>query len=460
MTIAFSLGAFLITIIVAIATVLTTRQVLLNQREEGALRVAISNAQIVTNGLSPDSNPDALAPLVAGLNTTEGARALLNVDNAWEASNSGEFGETDLPTSLLERVTASDQPARMRSEIRGEPVLLIGIPVPNVFANYFESVSLDEISNTLNTLTYILAASVIGATVLAALLGYWVSRQALRPLSAVTEATEAIAEGQLDTRLEAPADRDLTLLVNRFNAMAVALESRVDRDARFASEVSHELRSPLMTLTASVEVLQNSREDLSPRAATALDLLSSDIDRFRDLIEDLLEISRIDVGAAALELSVFNAAEFLDQSVARHSPNTAVTIGPDDHTLMVTADKRRFARIMSNLLTNAKTYAGGATEVVLETDRPNGTFTVHVVDEGPGVDDDERESIFERFSRGGAAGSRGMDTGMGLGLAMVSEDANLHGGSVDVTGRDDGRPGAQFSVTLPIGDVTETETVP
>ena len=455
MTIAFALGAFVITIAVALATLFTTRQILVNQREDGSLGVAISNAQIVSNGLSEDTNPDALAPLVAGLNTTRGGRALLNFDDAWEASNALEFGETDVPESMLETTENLGIASRMRTTIRSEPVLLVGIPVPGVTANYYESVPLQEIQDTLNTLAIILGASVIGATIFAALLGYWASRQALRPLSVVTHAAEAIAEGQLDTRLNPPADRDLARLVNRFNDMATALEERIDRDARFASEVSHELRSPLMTLTASVAVLENNRDDLSPRASTALDLLSSDIDRFRDLIEDLLEISRIDVGAASLELSTFNAAEFLDQSVAHNSPETPVYIDVEDVDLLVTADKRRLARIMSNLLANASTYAGGATAVTLHRDRAAQQFSILVEDGGAGVAEEDREVIFERFSRGGAGGSRGIDTGVGLGLAMVSEDANLHGGSIEVIDRPDGQPGACFVIILPIGDIDE-----
>ena len=457
MTIAFALGAFVITVVVALATLVITRQILLNQREDGALRVAISNAQIVSNGLSDESDPDALAPLVAGLNTTGGARALLNFEDTWHASNAVEFGETDLPEVLLTDVVEMGQAARMRSNLRGEPVLLIAIPIPNSNANYFESVPLDEIQSTLRTLSTILAVSVIGSTIFAAALGYWASRQALRPLRVVTSATEAIAEGQFDTRLEPPADRDLAILVTRFNSMAAGLEERIERDARFASEVSHELRSPLMTLTASIEVLENSRDELTPRAATALDLLSSDIDRFRGLVEDLLEISRFDAGQASLQLSSFNAAEFLDQIVAHDSPETAVDLEADSNQIIVTADKRRMARIMSNLLANARTYAGGATSVQLGHTPDDETFWVAVEDAGPGVDPTERSVIFERFSRGSGGGSRDSETGMGLGLAMVTEDAALHGGSVEVQDRTDGKPGARFVVTLPVRDIGEGE---
>ena len=98
--------------------------------------------------------------------------------------------------------------------------------------------------------------------------------------------------------------------------MAEALQQRVERDARFASDVSHELRSPLMTLAASVEVMEARRDEMPERAQAALDLLSSDVARFQGLVEDLLEISRFDAGAIRLHLEELLAAEFVRQAVA------------------------------------------------------------------------------------------------------------------------------------------------
>ncbi len=139
---------------------------------------------------------------------------------------------------------------------------------------------------------------------------------ALRPLLDVGAAAEAIAGGRLDTRLTVGDDPDLDVLAVPFNHMAQALEDRIDRDARFASEVSHELRSPLMTLAASVEVLENSRDEMPERAQTALDLLSADVDRFQQLVEDLLEISRFDAGAIKLHLEEVLVAEMVIQAVS------------------------------------------------------------------------------------------------------------------------------------------------
>ena len=114
------------------------------------------------------------------------------------------------------------------------------------------------------------------AILLSAALGSWASRRALTPLGEVRLAAESLAAGELDTRLDPPADADLASLTASFNGMARSLEDRIERDARFASEVSHELRSPLMTLNASVEVLNNNRDGMTERNQTALDLLTDD----------------------------------------------------------------------------------------------------------------------------------------------------------------------------------------
>src|SRR3546814_13758556 len=104
----------------------------------------------------------------------------------------------------------------------------------------------------------------------------------------------ALAAGRLDTRLEASEDPDLAPIASSFNEMARTLQDRIERDARFASDVSHELRSPLMTLSASAEVMNNQRDDLTDRAQAALALLGPDISRRQHLVEALLDTPRPD----------------------------------------------------------------------------------------------------------------------------------------------------------------------
>jgi signal transduction histidine kinase len=232
--------------------------------------------------------------------------------------------------------------------------------------------------------------------------------------------------------------------------MARALQERVERDTRFASDVSHELRSPLTTLAASIEVLASRRDDLPERAQQAFDLLVADVGRFRAMVEDLLEISRFDAGAAALDLDEVSVPELVLNAVrlTGHA-GVPVDIDPAARHVVAAVDKRRVVRVVANLLDNAVKYAGGAERVAVE--RVGGEVRIAVEDRGPGVAESDRERVFDRFSRAAAVvGRRSSGEGVGLGLALVKEHVMLHGGRVWVEDRLDGDPGARFVVALPV----------
>jgi signal transduction histidine kinase len=177
--------------------------------------------------------------------------------------------------------------------------------------------------------------------------------------------------------------------------------------------------------------------------------LSVEVGRFSQLVEDLLEISRYDAGAVRLELDEIRLAEFLMQAVRASGNGTNVPVDLDSElaSVVVQADKRRLARVVANLLDNAQKYADGATAVSLR--RVDDGVHITVEDEGPGIPDEDRDIIFERFARGGGAGRRGSGEGVGLGLALVAEHVRLHGGRVWVEDRGDD-PGARFVVELPV----------
>jgi signal transduction histidine kinase len=329
--------------------------------------------------------------------------------------------------------------------------LAVGVPLPSVGAAYFEIISLDDVQSTLEALGVSLVGASLVTTLAGAALGWWAARRALRPLAGVSTAALALAAGKLDTRLDPSEDRDLRPITASFNDMAQALQDRIEQDGRFASDVSHELRSPLMTLAASIEVMDNQREDLPERSRAALDLMVADIERFQQLVEDLLEISRFDAGVARLELEEVHLAELVMQAVS-HSTDVDVPVELEAALagLVVHADKRRIVRVIANLIDNARKYGDGATGVSLR--RVDGGIQIAVEDRGAGVPEDDRQLIFDRFSRGATAGRRGTTEGVGLGLALVAEHVNLHGGRVWVEDRMDDAEGARFVVELPVED--------
>jgi signal transduction histidine kinase len=307
------------------------------------------------------------------------------------------------------------------------------------------------INETLGSVRGSLVIATVITVLVGLMLGIVSSERVVRPLAGAADAARAIADGRLDTRLEPTDDPDLNALTESFNEMVARLQDRAERDARFTSDVSHELRSPLMTLAASVEVMVSRRDELTERSQAALDLLVADVARFSGLVEDLLEISRYDARAVRLNRDHLVVSEFIEQAVRASSlPRTSTSIDPRCATNRIHGDRRRLARVIANLIDNARLHGGGSAALtVTPADDSASHIWISVEDRGDGVPPEDAERIFERFARGAAASKRGASEGAGLGLALVSEHVRLHGGRAWVTSRRDGEAGSRFVVELP-----------
>ncbi len=451
----FGLGAMLLAGFLAAAAYSFTRSSVVSQRELAATEQAYKNAQVAQNELRT-ANPTA-ASVTKRMQAYGVTRFAINDAGNWIAPTTKYTPDT-IPVALQQRVIDDGVAARMVSTIDGDLVLIIGIPLDVPNNSYFDFVPMEDVADTLRSVLFSLLFAGFITTLAGALLGTLVASRAVRPLGDAAQAAQAIAGGRLDTRLEPTDDPDLRLLANAFNDMASALQARVERDARFASDVSHELRSPLMTLAASVEVMQGRREEMPERAQSALDLLVADVIRFQGLVEDLLEISRFDAGAIRLNLEDLLVAEFVRQAVAVSSqPATPLLVTDRAERVVIRGDRRRLARVVANLIDNARLHGGGDAEIsVTEPEgegEPLGHVWIIVEDHGAGVPPEERELVFERFARGAVAGRRSSSDGAGLGLALVEEHTRMHGGRVWVEDRIDGEPGARFVLELPAEEV-------
>ena len=451
----FSIGALVLSSFLAAVAYTFTRTSVVNQRDKAGTDQAYGHAQVAQNELS-SNNPSA-QPAMDRLRALGVGPFAINFRGKWSTS-SPLFTSDAIPMALQSRVLSDLTPSRMITVIDGDAVLVIGIPLTDLKASYFEFVPLGDASSTLNSVMLSLLFAGFITTLAGALLGTLAASRAVRPLADAAQAAKAIAGGRLDTRLEPTVDPDLRLLANSFNDMASALQARVERDTRFTSDVSHELRSPLMTLAASVEVMQARRDDMPERAQAALDLLVADVARFSGLVEDLLEISRFDAGAIRLNLDDLLVAEFVRQAVAVSSMrHTKVTVTVRAERVVIRGDRRRLARVVANLIDNARLHGGGdATIAVTEPEgegEPLAHIWIAIEDHGLGVPTEERTLIFERFARGAVAGRRSSSDGAGLGLSLVDEHVRLHGGRVWVEDRLDGEPGARFVLELAADEV-------
>ena len=365
---------------------------------------------------------------------------------SWWGSSPVTFSRGDLPASLR-AMTLHGRSSEQMFSFHGTPHFAVGIALP-LGAYYFGVFSLSQATDTLHVLLASLIAAAIVTTLLGAALGRWAAGRTLRPLRDVSQAASSIASGMLDTRLETVDARDLASLTLSFNRMADRLQQRIERDARFTSDVSHELRSPLTTLATSLSVIESRRDELPERAQRALDLLGAEVRRFQRMVRDLLEISRFDARSADFAAESVEVGDLLRHAFAPagHEP-VPVRIDPADDHRELLVDKRRIERVFGNLIENADRYAGGVTQVTVETD--DHLVRVLIDDSGPGIPPADRDRVFERFARGaGKAGSRGAGVGTGLGLALVLEHVRLHGGRVWATDSPSG--GARFVVELPI----------
>ncbi|HEY3485295.1 MAG TPA: HAMP domain-containing sensor histidine kinase, partial [Ilumatobacteraceae bacterium] len=346
----FTLGSLTLSAFLAFTTYGLTRSNVVQQRDRTSVETTRRNAQTVQLNLR--GNPPNVQDALDALTGFGVQRPLIWFRQQWWGAE-GRYNDDALPPVLVDRVVNEQTPARMIVVIGDETNLVVGWPIPGVGGAYFEFFSLDEIDSTLRSVRLSLLLAGIITTGLGVLLGVFAARRAVRPVGAAAQAAKAFAGGRLDTRLEPTDDPDLSVLANAFNDMAEALQRRVERDARFASDVSHELRSPLMTLSASVEVMEARRDEMPERAQAALDLLKSDVVRFSGLVEDLLEISRFDAGAIRLHLEELLAAEFVRQAVAVSSmPETPVEVSERAERVIIRGDRRRLARVIANLIDN------------------------------------------------------------------------------------------------------------
>jgi two-component system, OmpR family, sensor histidine kinase MtrB len=436
----FGLLALVTTVTLAVVTYTFARSFLLNERKNEAQQQAISNARDVRRLLEPGS-PDFGEEFQRNVppSREDGFNYVVLQDGAVV---SPDVAAPDAVPTELKAAVEDGTAGMQRFTFEGDLYLGVGIPLDEVGAQYFEGFPLDDTQRALRVLLFSLVIGSTVITLLAGALGVWTSRRLLRPLERLSTAAGQIAAGDLDTRAPPEEDPDLAPIVDSFNAMADAVQARVEREARFASDVSHELRSPITALAAATEVLEARRDEMPARARQAVDVIVSQIRRFDGMVLDLLELSRIDAGAADLHLETLDVAE-LCRRVAAHAGFAMVPIDVDPAApTAVRVDRLRFERVLGNLLANAQQHAGGPVRVAVEATEP-GFVLVAVEDAGPGVADDEKQRIFERFTRGSESRHR---VGTGLGLALVAEHAGALGGLAWVEDRPGG--GARFVVRL------------
>jgi two-component system sensor histidine kinase MtrB len=342
----------------------------------------------------------------------------------------------------------------------GAPGVVVGAPLEIRAAGPYELYFVYSLADEEQTLLLIQRVLILGAGMLVALvvfMTWWVTTQAVRPVRHAARTASRLAEGVLSERMTVRGNDEMATLARTFNEMAESLQRQITRmeelsrlQRRFVADVSHELRTPLTTVRMASDVLYDARADFPPEVARSAELLTNQLDRFEALLADLLEISRIDAGAARLEFEEMSLADLVrDQiegvaHVARvDGVHIRLWVGPGEHIASI--DRARVSRVVRNLLSNAVEHAQ-AKPVDVGVASNKRTVAVVVRDYGIGLTTQQAERVFDRFWRADAARARTMG-GTGLGLSIALEDAHLHGGKLEAWGQPG--KGASFRLMLP-----------
>ncbi|MEU1435642.1 MtrAB system histidine kinase MtrB [Streptomyces sp. NPDC005786] len=394
---------------------------------------------------------------VVALSADEGSRA---------PRGSGSVEAASIPQKLRESVNKGPGAFQTYARIKyangqeSQPGLVVGKRLYDIDRNPYQLYYVFPLTQEEKSLTLVkgtLATAGLFVVVLLGAIAWFVVRQVVTPVRMAAGIAERLSAGRLQERMKVTGEDDIARLGEAFNKMAQNLQLKIQQleelsrmQRRFVSDVSHELRTPLTTVRMAADVIHEARVDFDPITARSAELLGDQLDRFESLLSDLLEISRFDAGAAALEAEPIDLRQVVRRVIGGAEPlaerkGTRIRVVGDEQPVIAEADARRVERVLRNLVVNAVEHGEGR-EVVVRMGVAGGAVAVAVRDYGVGLKPGEATRVFNRFWRADPARAR-TTGGTGLGLSIAVEDARLHGGWLQAWGEPGG--GSQFRLTLP-----------
>jgi two-component system, OmpR family, sensor kinase len=378
---------------------------------------------------------------------------LTNAGSAVERAGSAADAKRLLPGLALEGIATrfarapATAPARTGSKIQTRGSLLtLEEDLPDRMKVSFSAsrASIDHAVTNLLLVELLVAAAALALATLLVVRG---TRTALRPLSAVIETATRIAHGDSKLRLQpSRTDTELGSLAAAFDEMVDALETAVEEarasDAatrRFLADASHELRTPVAALQASVETLLREQPERPDRDRLEA-AVARDSERLGRLVDDLLGLARLEAHSTRTPVDLASVARPVVEDAHARAPHATITLSADNDST-VSGDRDALERILRNLIDNALAAIQPTGRIDVQLRRLNGYIQALVVDDGPGVPEDQHQRIFERFVRLDPS-----KPGHGLGLAIARRIAHQHHGDLTC---DPTPNGASFTLRLP-----------
>ncbi|MDQ4129431.1 MAG: HAMP domain-containing histidine kinase [Actinomycetota bacterium] len=444
----FAVVAALASVAVALSSYVLVRRAILNRATLAAVRETRANLEDVADQLSASTSRRHVEQLVARLESGGGFDVVaVEPDGSFETTSMSL--SADSVPAALRRLVTEGRLASARATAGGQPYIVVGsrlLPHGRAFYFFF---TLSDVIADLELLRNVLAA--VGGTlvIVSGLVGAAAASGVLQPLRRALNAVRRLEAGLLETRLPVEGRDEFAELSRSFNLMAEALEQTVGElrgleasHRRFVADVSHELRTPITALTTAADVLEANMDGLGGVGRRAARLLVLESRRLATLVEDLMEISRLDAGMAPMAWERVDVGVAVSGAVRARgwSDRVESQVGED---LTTYVDPRRLDTIVANLVGNALEH--GEPPVRLTVTATAEEVRVEVADSGQGIPDEHLPHLFERFYKGDP--SRPRSAGSGLGLAIARENARLHDGDILVTNRP-GR-GATFTLVLP-----------
>lgn len=296
----------------------------------------------------------------------------------------------------------------------------------------------------------ILLVAAAVAVLTAVVVSTFVTRRLVGPIERMTVASERIAAGEYDERVEAPGEDELGALAHSFNQMAQTLAETEQRRRRLVGDVAHELRTPLANIRSVMEGLVDGV--LDPEPAT-FHQVAREVTQLQRLVQDLEALSRAEAGQLLLEREPLDPAAFIEDAVARLRPQyvekeVGLNLQIAGPLPVLSADKWRMTQVMMNLLGNALQYTPAGGQVTVTAQREQGQLLVRVADTGVGLAPEHLPRVFERFYRVDKSRSRA-GGGSGIGLTIARHLVEAHGGRIWAESAGPGE-GSVFAFTLPL----------
>lgn len=384
----------------------------------------------------------------------------------WISDQNGTILAGDPPERWLKRVPP-DVSARINELFSGtpqswvrtshhqnDPSIVVALPIPGMQspAALFLYAPITGVNKTIDSLEKLLLYALLLGIAIAAAVGLFMSRGLTKPIAAISRAAHNFAKGDYDSRIHITNDDEIGSLGNTFNNMAASLAHTEQNRRDFLANVSHELKTPVASIQALTEAIQDGLVTSPEQQQRYLQSIVSETHRIDRLIRDLLDMAQLEAGELCIVREKIDLARFFSAELEKQSPllaekNLFLDTKLSSSLPAVWADPDRLAQVMLNLLSNAIRYAPNNTSIGIEIHPVGNMVAISVSNRGHGIPDADLPYIWDRFYRVEKSRSR-QDGGTGLGLSITKKLIVTMGGDISVKSIPDKE--TTFTFTLPI----------